>query len=96
MVIYILTVPLLRFADIISTYHVHFEMVCSFRCGIESTYVGFKNKYGVSSPSVNCQLSNTTGENSTVDNDDQGWVYFVDIKTKQRTCKGLILKSQTH
>ena len=78
----ILTVPLLRFADIISTHHVHSEMECSFRCLNEPTCVGFKYKHGVSSPSVNCQLSNTTAENNMIDDDGQGWVYFVDIKTK--------------
>ena len=84
-VLFILTVPLLRFADIISTHHVHSEMECSFRCGNEETCVGFKYKHGVSSPSVNCQLSNNTGENNMVDDDDQGWVYFVEIKTKLQT-----------
>ena len=78
-------VPLLRFADIISTHHVHSEMGCSLRCLNEVTCVGFKYKHGVNSPSVNCQLSNTTGENNMVDDDDQGWVYFVDIKTKLQT-----------
>ena len=77
-------VPLLRFADIISTHHVHSEMDCSFRCVNEATCVGFKYKHGVSSPSVNCQLSNTTGEKIMMDDDDddQGWVYFVDIEAR--------------
>ena len=84
-VLFILTERLLRFADIISTHHVHSQLDCSFCCGNEATCVGFKYKHGVSSPSVNCQLSNTTGENNRVDDDDQGWVYFVEIKTKLRT-----------
>jgi hypothetical protein len=75
-------VPLLTFADIISTYNVHSERGCSFRCLNEPTCVGFKYKHGVNSPSVNCQLSNSTGENDMADDDDQGWVFFVDIKSK--------------
>ena len=78
----ILKVPLLRFTDIISTHHVHSEMDCLFHCVNEVTCVGFKYKHGVTSPLVNCQLSNTTGENNMTDDDDQGWVYFVEIKTR--------------
>ena len=80
---FILTVPLLRFADIISTHHVHSEIECSFHCLKKATCAGFKHKHGVSSPSVNCQLSNTTGEKNMVEDDHQGWVYFVDIKAKR-------------
>ena len=76
-----LTVALLRSADIIST-HVRSEIDCSFGCGKEPTCVGFKYKYGASSQSVNCQLSNTTGVNDMTDDDNQDWVYFVDIKSK--------------
>ena len=75
-------VPLLRFSDIISTHYVYTEMDCSLLCLNEATCVGFKYKHGVSSQSVNCQLSNTTGENDMVGDDDQGWVYFVDIEAK--------------
>ena len=79
---FILTVPLLRSEDIISTHHVHSEMECLFRCVDEPTCVGFKYTHAVSNPSVNCQLSNTTGKNNMADDDDQDWVYFVEIKGK--------------
>jgi hypothetical protein len=78
----ILLVPLLGLQDIISTLRFDSEMDCSFGCLKELTCVGFKYKHGVSSPSVNCQLSNSTGENDMADDDDQGWVFFVDIKSK--------------
>ena len=78
---YFLAVPLLRFADIISTHYVYSEIDCSFRCLKEPTCVGFKYEHGVSSPTVNCKLSNSTGENNVADN-DKGWLYFVDIKSK--------------
>jgi predicted histidine transporter YuiF (NhaC family) len=80
--IFISTVPLLRSADIISSLHVPFQTDCSFGCLQEPTCVGFKYKLGVSSsPSINCQLSNTNGKNNTAD-DDKGWVYFIDIKAR--------------
>ena len=79
---YFLAVPLLRFADIISIHYVDSEIDCSFRCLKEPTCVGFKYKHGVNSPSVNCQLSNSTGENDMADDDDQGWMFFVDITSK--------------
>jgi hypothetical protein len=77
-----LIVPLLRLADIISTLHVHSETDCSFGCLNEPTCVGFKYKHGVSGPSVNCLLSNTTGENNMADEYHKGWVYFIDINSK--------------
>jgi hypothetical protein len=72
----------LRPADNISALHVHFEMDCSFACLKEPTCVGFKYKHGVSGQSVNCQLSNTTGENDLADERDKGWAYFIDINAK--------------
>jgi hypothetical protein len=63
-------------------------MDCSFRCGKEPTCVGFKYKHGVSSSSVNCQLSNTTGENNMVNDDDQDWQFFVDVNAKKVSKSG--------
>ncbi|CAB3994032.1 Hypothetical predicted protein [Paramuricea clavata] len=75
-------VPALEWEDIISNHSVRSEIECSFNCGNEPTCAGFKYKFGTNSPSVNCQLSNTTGKNNMAYYDDQGWVFFIDV-TKQ-------------
>ena len=93
---FIIIVPLLDLRDIISALHVHSEISCSFGCLKEPTCVGFKYKHGVNSPSVNCQLSNSTGKNNMADDDDQGWVYFVDIKSKLVRKCAWCLKITTH
>ena len=72
-------VPSLTLADIISTRHVHSEMDCAFGCLDKPTCVGFKFRDNVSCPSVNCQLSNTSGESNMAVDDEKGWKYFIDV-----------------
>ena len=74
--------PLLTTADIISTQYVNSETDCSLGCLKEPECVAFKYKYDNNSPSVNCQLSNSTGKSNTALHDDQGWVFFVDVESK--------------
>jgi hypothetical protein len=75
-----LIVPALAWEDIISNHSVPSEIDCAFNCGNEPTCAGFKYKFGTNSPSVNCQLSNTTGKNNMANYDDQGWVFFIDVR----------------
>jgi hypothetical protein len=77
----------LAWKDIISNHSVPSEIECSFNCGNEPTCAGFKYKFGTNSPSVNCQLSKTTGKNNIANYDDQGysWVFFIDV-TKKLVC----------
>jgi hypothetical protein len=72
----------LAWEDIISNHSVPSEIHCSFNSGNEPTCAGFKYKFGTNSPSVNCQLSNTTGKNNMANYDDQGWVFFIDVTKK--------------
>ncbi|CAB4036799.1 Hypothetical predicted protein, partial [Paramuricea clavata] len=81
--------PALAWKDITSNDSVSSEIHCAFNCGNEPTCAGFKYKFGTNSPSVNCQLSNTTGKNNMANYDDQGWVFFIDVtkKLKQYSTK---------
>jgi hypothetical protein len=75
----------LAWEDIISNHSVRSEIDCAFNCGNEPTCDEFKYKFGTNSPSVNCQLSNTTGKNNMANYDGQGWVFFIDV-TKKLVC----------
>ncbi|CAB4024984.1 Hypothetical predicted protein [Paramuricea clavata] len=78
-------VPALAWKDIISNHSVPSEIDCAFNCGNEPICAGFKYKFGtLNSPSVNCQLSNTTGKNNMANYDDQGWVFFIDDTKKMK------------
>lgn len=76
----VLLVPPLTLANIISTHHVYSQSECAFNCLIEDGCVGFKYKSCTNTKCGNCQLSNTTEEGNSTNIEDNGWIFFIDLK----------------
>ena len=76
----ILTAPLLKLTDIISSHKVNSEVECLFNCFNENKCIGFKYKSTTNRESRNCQLSKSTSKNNVAYYNDQGWQFFIDAR----------------
>ena len=64
--------------DIVSSYAVHSEIECSFKCLQKGTCIGYNYRPKSTNYAENCQLSNKTHKEETSGNGE--WTFYQDLE----------------